>query len=312
MTVSSRQLVPAVLLGLGLAAGCSGPSDTPAGAGGATPTSPGPATAPAVEPMVIPDTTSATRPSPQPTSDAVAPGGQASQPTPAPQPSLTGTSRNWFVARCQPHGAARERLEDLDPRSRTIVEPQSGSRLPVTVAGSGRTVLVVLHDEAGNACRAQEFLTAAGGDRRFRVVAADLCTSSAAACAGELFLDDAAQTGLVLEWVRERFDPRKVVVLGVGSGGTAAVRAASVGLPADAVVNVSGPAAAADLRRITVPVLHLHEDLSSREASGARLAAREGVRSVRLGDAPASGWKALVDDLQLTGAGRQALDFAGR
>lgn len=307
MTVSSRLLVPAVILGLGLATGCSGSSDAPAGSGG-TPTSSAPTVAPTKAPTDTPPTT---RPAPQPSNDAVEPGTPAAQPTPAPQPTAAA-SRNRFVARCQPHGAARQRLEGLDPRSRTIVEPQSGSRLPVTVAGSGRTVLVVLHDEAGNACRAQEFLAAAGGDRRFRVVAVDLCTSAAAACVGELLLDDAAQTGLVLEWVRERFDPRKVVVLGVGSGGTAAVRAASVGLPADAIVNVSGPAAAADLRRITVPMLHLHEDLSSREASGARLAAREGARGVRLGAAPASGWKALVDDLRLTGAGRQALDFAGR
>lgn len=316
MTVPSRLLVPAVLLGLGVAAGCSGSSDTATGTDVDAPTTSVPTAAPTTAPTLTPSAT----PAPQPTSDAVAPGtsapapsnGPAPAPTPRPTQAPTDTTSNRFVARCQASGPARQRLEALDPRSRTVVDPESGSTLPVTVAGSGSTVLVVLHDEAGDACRAQEFLAATGGDERFRVVAADLCTSAAARCVGELLLDDAAQAGLVLEWVQEHLDARKLVLLGVGSGGSAAVRAASIGLPADSIVNVSGAAPAADIRRVTVPMLHLHEDLSSREAAGARTAAREGDRSVRLADAPASGWAGLVEDVRLTAAGRRALDFAAR
>lgn len=297
MSRSSRLLVPLVL-GLAVVAGCGGSPDR-ATTSGAT-------VAPA--PDVL---TPSTKPAPQDRSTQPA-APEETAPAPAQSTPAFAPSRNAFVNRCRPAGDLRRRLERLAPRTGKVVDEASGSRLPVTVAGRGDTVLVALHDETGDACAARELLAAAGGDPRFTVIAVDLCTSAAARCRGELALDDVAQTGLVLDRVRASYRPAKVVVLGVGHGGATAVRAAAVGLPADAVVNVSGAPTAAELRRVTVPMLHVHDDPSARAAAAARTLRREGGRAGRIEEAPASGWAALTASLSLTRTGADVLDFAAR
>lgn len=298
MTWSVRPLAAALLLGLALVAGCGGTPDRAATAG---------ATRPVPAEALTPATKQPRTPSP-PTAPAAEPAPSAS---PAPGPAFV-PSRHAFINRCRPTGALQQRLERLAPRVGAVEHAESGSRLPVAVVGHGEIALVVLHGEAGDACRAQELLATAGSDGRFTVVAVDLCTSPVARCRGLITLDDGAQAGLVVDRVRASYRPDKVVVLGVGEGGAAAVRAAAVGLPADAVVNVSGAPTAADLRRVTVPMLHLHEDASGADASAARTVAREGSRIVRVTDAPASGWAALTRRGALTGAGADVLAFAAR
>lgn len=302
MSSSRLLLAPSALLTIGLLAACGGTGDTATNAGSSR--SPSPSL------TNMPGETSTSLPRTPPTTPDAEPEPKA--PSPRPTRDTSPASDNAFVNRCAPRGAARSQLDALAPRTTTIKD-ESGSRLPVTVAGKGDTVLVVLHDAKGDACSAGELLAAAGADERFRVVAVDLCLSAAASCVGELMLDDVAQTGVVLDWVRERYEPTRLVVLGVGSGGTVAVRAAGVGLPADAVVNVSGAAPAEAIRRVTVPMLHVHEDLSGADASGARRVAAEGQRKVALADASATGWAALTGrGVELTEAGREALRFAAR
>lgn len=293
MTSSRPLLLPAVLLGLGLAAGCGGQPDEAANVDSST--------------APQPTTTSS---APQ---DPVAPQTEKSPQAPAaPTAEAPSVSKNAYAARCGSTGTVRTAIEQLKAKTGAVTDP-AGSKMPVTVAGRGSTALVVLHGSDGDACDAQQFLAAAGADKRFRVIAVDLCTSKVAVCVGEMSIDDAAQTSLVLETVREQYDPAKVVLVGVGSGGSTAVRAAGVGVPADAVVNVSGKAAAADVRRVTVPMLHLYDDPSGAAASGARIAAGESHRQVVVADAPASGWAALTGrGADLTGAGRKALEFAAR
>lgn len=294
MSSSRLLLLPAALLGLGLGAGCG---DAPDEATHAADRS-------------VPATTSPTSPAPR--ASATPPRSTAgASPSASPKAPQVAPSKDRYAARCGSTGAVRTALERLGARAGAVTD-EDGSRLPVTVAGSGRTALVVLPGADGDACDAQGLVAAAASDKRFRVVAVDPCTAAVAKCVGEFALDDAAQAALVIDTVREQYDSDRVVLVGVGSGGAAAIRAAGVGVPADAVVNVSGKAAAADLRRVTVPMLHLYDDPGGASATGARAVAGERPGRVTVADAPANGWGALTRGATLTGAGREVLAFAAR
>lgn len=223
-----------------------------------------------------------------------------------------------YVADCRPPAGVARRLERLGTE-RAFVANGSGSRLAVTTVGTGPTTVVLLHQVEGGACGWADFIAAAGGDGRFRFVAPDLCGSGASDCKGQFTLDDIAQTKLVLDWVRKTHRPERVTALGASMGGAIVVRAAGLGLPLDAGVDVSGPDGwfdgadiAADIRRSSIPLLLAYDP--SDDPGTAQVARKEASRA---GDAVeylaltgGHGWSNLTDGAHaLTPAARKMLDF---
>lgn len=296
-----------VLLGL---SGCGGAEETDgeAASAPASPSSATPSPSGAATESPDPDETATTMAA----SPTDVPSAEGESPTDAPASS-------GYSQRCAALGSAATRLDALAPQDATVKDSESGSTLPVTTVGDGPVTVVLLHQIRGGACGWASFLSRAGGDERFRFVAPDLCGLGESDCVGELSLDQVAQAQLVLDWVRRTHRPRAVAVVGASMGGAIAVRAAGLGLDLDGVVNISGPDGwfdgdpiATDIRRATVPMLHVYDPAD--DPGTARTTRAEADRSdgrVRYdGSARGHGWGTLTDDQdRLTPAARGVLDF---
>lgn len=298
----------ALLVALAVLPACGSTADGPDASGATESGTPSPS------PSSTPTPSESPTPAPGPPSTEAA---QSPTDDPSPvevEPTAAGSG---YAADCAARGEVAERLARLDPQQ-TVVANGEGSRLAVTTAGSGSTVVVLLHQLNGGACGWQQLLARAGADDRFRFVAPDLCGSGRSACVGEFTLDDIAQTKLVLDWVRKTYHPDRVTVMGASMGGAIVVRAAGIGLPIAAGVDISGPdgwfngaSIATDIRRATVPLLLAYDpaDDPGTAAVAEREAARsDRVRYLELHDG--HGWANLTaTDGRLTPAARTMLDF---
>lgn len=198
-------------------------------------------------------------------------------PTPAATPSPTATRAPYDVIdgpldRCGPQPAAASEagfdyLKLRDPAVGTI---------PAVRAGSGRTVVVLLHQTDGNGlCGWLGFAPPLAAEPRFSVLAVDLCGYGEARC-----VEDPDQVGpveLAIDYARTAMKARKVLVVGASMGGSVALVAATRLPGIAAAVDLSGPVEWEGMetvrqgRALSVPVLvAMADDEGEDEVTGAR------------------------------------------
>jgi pimeloyl-ACP methyl ester carboxylesterase len=216
-------------------------------------------------------TTAASDPATGAASDATTP--PAPSPTNAPWTSLSGP-----LQRCGPQPAAlhRPRFAPL-----TLRDPALGT-IPAVRLGSGRTVVVLLHQTDGNGlCGWLPFMPAVA-EAGFAALAVDLCSYGESACRAvdRGTFTDADQTGpvaLAVDHARTVMHADRVVVVGASMGGSVALMSAATLPGIDAAVDLSGPVEWGGMevvgrgRALDVPVLvAMATSEGPDEAAGAR------------------------------------------
>lgn len=182
----------------------------------------------------------------------VTPTTRTSEAAPSPPSAVVDTS-GWSslpgpLARCGPQPP---RVAALRPTSATLRHP--GARLPAFVAGTGRTVVVLLHQSDRNGrCGWLTFaqrIVARGG---FTVLAPDLCGYGDAVCPTAFTARQVDQVELAVAHASGPMRARRVLLVGASMGGSLAVLASARDLRVDALVDLSGPATWADTELASV------------------------------------------------------------
>jgi pimeloyl-ACP methyl ester carboxylesterase len=164
---------------------------------------------------------------------------------PAPAVTTTGPSvvpTPWValpgLGRCGPQPPA---LAGVRYRQLTLRAP--GRRLAAVTTGSGRTVVVLVHQtDGGGLCGWLDFAARVAAVPGQRAIAFDLCGWGDSACA-----EGNATPRRQVQQVRqaideaERLGARRIVVVGASMGGSLAVLTAAVDGRVDAAVDLSGP-----------------------------------------------------------------------
>jgi pimeloyl-ACP methyl ester carboxylesterase len=147
------------------------------------------------------------------------------------------------LSRCGPLPAA---AAEAGFDHQVLSDPKVG-RIPAITAGSGRTVVVLLHQTDGNGlCGWVEFAATLAADPRLSVMAIDLCRYGEAVCtkAENDTFDVADQTDpveLALRHAQGPMSAKRIVVMGASMGGSLALMAAAKLPGIDKAVDLSGP-----------------------------------------------------------------------
>lgn len=215
-------------------------------------------------------------------------GNSSDEPSPAaqsPTPSAPTSAPPQFqlldgpLKRCGPKPVA---AAEVGFRSRTLRDQAVGA-IPAVTAGTGRTVVVLLHQtDGGGLCGWLEFATTLADDPALAILAIDLCRYGEARCpaVGDGTFRDADQVDpveLAVRYARDDMGARRVVVMGASMGGSVALMAAATVPGIDSAIDLSGPVDWAGMgairkgKELPVPVLFAMADQEGAdEVSGAR------------------------------------------
>jgi pimeloyl-ACP methyl ester carboxylesterase len=160
-------------------------------------------------------------------------------------------------------------------RYRTLDDPVVG-RIPAITAGTGRTVVVLLHQTDGNGlCGWIEFATTLAADPDLAVLAIDLCGYGESRCAADV--DQIDPVRLALDHADASMDAKRVVVMGASMGGSVALMAAAELPGISSAIDLSGPVEWAGIESIRtgkalpVPVLvGMADDEGEEQVTGAQ------------------------------------------
>lgn len=218
------------------------------------------------------------------------------------------------LARCEqapPDGVSTSPVE---------IETSDGSVLAAARIGTGRTVLVLLHQTNGDGLCGWVPFAGLAAERGFTTVAIDMCGWGESRCSDDFELDANAQIQAAVEWARGEDPARRVVLVGASMGGSRAVLAAADGLKVDAYVDVSGPAnwdtrELVDVAgQIKAPglLVYAREDDTVAYAAARTVAKRSDGRFLAAPEG--HGYEILVDGSgrKLSRFGREVLTFAER
>lgn len=243
---------------------------------------------------------------------------QASSPpaTPTAEPTLRP---GGYAAHCLSKGKEAAVLETLPQESWAV--KGSGSTLPMWSLGDGPTTLVLLPQTNSSGCGWSSFVAAAGADSGVRIVLADICGRGTSSCTPALAADEVAQARMVVDAVRARHRPARLVLGGASAGGAIALHAVAEGVPAAAVIDISGPdrwipgnSLAADVSKLRVPGLLIYDPADQPEDTelAERAAAGSGGRVHFMSSDRGHGWDAVtdVDEVTLTPEGVAVLKLA--
>jgi pimeloyl-ACP methyl ester carboxylesterase len=183
--------------------------------------------------------------------------------------------------------------------------------------GSGRTVLILLHQtDGGGRCGWGPFGNAVAASG-MTALAFDQCGYAGSDCSVPDPDDPLPQVQLALAFAREQLGATRVVLVGASMGGSRVVRAVAGGARVDAWADISGPsefdgvALAPLASRITTPglvALAADADGEDEAAAAQALAVASGATWV-----PAQGghgYTLLTDEGDLLPLGQQVLDLA--
>jgi pimeloyl-ACP methyl ester carboxylesterase len=209
--------------------------------------------------------------------------------------------------------------EDV-PASPVEIEAADGSTLSAARFGTGRTVLVLLHQIDGDGLCGWIPFAGLAAQRGFTALAIDMCGWGESQCSDAFDFDATAQVSAAVDWARRDNPRRRVVLVGASMGGSRAVLAAGDRLPIDAYVDVSGPANwdtkdlvdVADQIRAPGLLVYAREDDPAAFTAARTVAQRSGgtFQQVPRGH----GYEILLDESgqNLSRFGREVLRFAAR
>jgi dienelactone hydrolase len=198
-------------------------------------------------------------------------------------------------------------VQDARFDTTTLSDPAVGST-PAVRLGTGRTVLVLLHQtDGGGLCGWLPFMPVAAA-AGYTTLALDLCRYGAAKCrkVDEGTFTDADQTDpvrMAVRYAREKLRARHVVVMGASMGGSVALMSGVVIDGLAAVVDLSGPLdwpgveVAGGGSALAVPSMIAMADTEGTDAvTGARrLARRAPAGSIFVGAPTGHGWDLVTD-----------------
>ncbi len=187
--------------------------------------------------------------------------------TPAPFQVIEGP-----LARCgpQPVAAAETGFEYLKLRD------QAMGQTPAITAGSGRTVVVLLHQtDGGGLCGWIEFATTLATDPDLSVLAIDLCGYGESRCTADAEPVDPVE--LAVGYARADLKAERIIVMGASMGGSVALISAASLPGIDSAVDLSGPVewqgmeAVREGKTLPVPVLvAMADDEGTDQVAGAQ------------------------------------------
>jgi hypothetical protein len=166
----------------------------------------------------------------------------------------------------------------------TVLEPESGVRLPAAVYGGeeaeGGTVMVLLHQTNGDGRCGWDAFAQAAVEHGVASIAFDMCGWAKAECPEEWSARSSDQAAYAADYARDELGADRVVLVGASMGGARTVFAMADGVEVDDWVALS-PAPAWDGREIAVeagsvgqPGLVMHDpDDGDAEFTAARDAA---------------------------------------
>jgi pimeloyl-ACP methyl ester carboxylesterase len=176
------------------------------------------------------------------------------------------------LARCgpQPVAAAETGFEYLKLRDRAM------GQTPAITAGSGRTVVVLLHQtDGGGLCGWLEFATTLATDPELSVLAIDLCGYGESRCTADAEPVDPVE--LALRHARAHLKAERIIMMGASMGGSVALISAATLPGIDSAIDLSGPVewqgmeAVREGKKLPVPVLvAMADDEGTDQVSGAQ------------------------------------------
>jgi pimeloyl-ACP methyl ester carboxylesterase len=204
------------------------------------------------------------------------------------------------------------------PASPVEIEAEGGSVLSAARVGTGRTVLVLLHQTNGDGLCGWLPFASLAAERGFTSLAVDMCGWGESQCSDDFEFDATAQVRAAVEWARRESPGRRVVLVGASMGGSRTVLAVADGLQVDAYVDVSGPAnwdtrelvdVASQIRTPGL-LVYAREDDTVAFAAARTVAKRSGGRFLPVPSG--HGYEILVSGTgpRLTRFGRTVLTFA--
>ena len=147
------------------------------------------------------------------------------------------------LRRCGPQSAAAAAV-GFRPR---VLGDVAVGKIPAVTAGTGSTVVVLLHQtDGGGLCGWLEFATTLADDPTLAVLAIDLCRYGESRCLAveNGTFRDADQVDpveLAVRFARASMRAERVVVMGASMGGSVALMAAATVPGIDSAIDLSGP-----------------------------------------------------------------------
>ncbi len=192
----------------------------------------------------------------------------------SPSPSTPADTSSPFqllegpLKRCGPQPVSAAEVGFVPLR----LHDQAIGTIPAVAAGTGRTVVVLLHQtDGGGLCGWLEFATTLADDPALAVLAIDLCRYGESRCRAVTNgtfrdADQVDPVALAVRYARASMGAERVVVLGASMGGSVALMAAATVPGIDTAINLSGPVDWAGMeairmgKELPVPVLFAMAD----------------------------------------------------